>query len=84
MGFVDREMMRIEAAISAEPHGTARFRELFAAQQALKWTTEPRCFAAPLDSIDRVITGDSLAAPEGYLVESRPAMSSDTPGADVL
>lgn len=84
MSFVERECKRIEQALFEEPHGTDRFRQLFAAQQALKWATEPRCFATPLDSIDRVVTGDSLAAPEGCLVESHPVMSSDTLGADAL
>jgi hypothetical protein len=54
-------MFRIEAALrDAEPDST-RWRELFAAQQALKWTTEPQGYAAPLDMLD----GKASAAPTG-------------------
>ena len=74
MGFVERESARLEAAIAAEPIGTDRFRQLFAAQQALKWATEPQFFAAPLDSIDGR-TGQaigSLEAAAGCLASPRP------------
>jgi hypothetical protein len=57
-GFVARELSRIEAAIASEHKAngtdTTRFRELFAAQQALGWALDPQNFKAPLDTIDRV------------------------------
>lgn len=68
MGFVQRELDRIEAALVDEAIGTERFQQLFAAQQALKWTTEPQGFATPLDSIDKLpasTTVGSRAEPAG-------------------
>ena len=66
MGFVDRELSRIQSALLGADPETERWRELHAAQQALKWTTEPQGFAAPLDSIlgscGQATTGN-LAAP---------------------
>jgi hypothetical protein len=53
MSFVNRELDRIAAALADEPLDTERWKQLHTAQQALKWTTEPRGFAAPLDYIDR-------------------------------
>jgi hypothetical protein len=50
MGFVDWEMDRIEAALH-EPQTPVRYGQLYAAQQALKWATEPQGYAAPLDVI---------------------------------
>jgi hypothetical protein len=81
MGFVDRELSRIEAEIVSEQIDSDRFRQLFAAQQALKWATEPQFFAAPLDSIDGR-TGQamsSLGAPAGYLADTHLTTSSDIP-----
>lgn len=82
MGFVQRELARIEAAIAEEPLGSERFRQIFAAQQALKWATEPQGFAAPLDSINRrsgqAVT-DNLGASAGYLAEPHLGTLSDTP-----
>jgi len=82
MGFVENELSRIERAIVAERDGTDRFNQLFVAQQALKWTTEPQGFATPLDTIDR-ITGQAasvgnLEASTDCLAGSRPATSSGT------
>lgn len=81
VGFVEREMARLEAAIVEEPLGSERFRQLFAAQQALKWATEPQTFAAPLDSIDGKAgqaAMSSLEAIAGCLAESHPVKWSDT------
>lgn len=52
MGFVERELDRLAAALR-EPQPPERYAQLHAAQQALAWTTEPQGFAAPLDMIDR-------------------------------
>lgn len=56
MGFVDREAERITAALRKE-QSPERYAQLDSAQQALKWATEPQCFAAPLDMIER---GDAM------------------------
>lgn len=77
-GFIARELARIEAAIIAAPVDSGRWHELHAAQQALKWTTEPQGYAAPLDSIDGVAgqaaTG-TLGVPADCLAGSHPARS---------
>jgi hypothetical protein len=79
VGYIERECVRIEAALQkAEPDGI-EWKQLHAAQQALKWTTEPQGFAAPLDSIlssGQAITG-SLPEPEDYLDAHRPLQSLD-------
>lgn len=51
MGFVEREMEEIGSALLEEEVESPRWKQLHAAQQALKWATEPRGFAAPLDYI---------------------------------
>ena len=61
MAFVDREILRIEAALSESSEGERLYDQLYAAQQALKWTTEPQGFAAPLDMILR----RTVASPTG-------------------
>lgn len=86
MGYIEREMGRIEAEIASEKNGTDRFRQLFAAQQALKWATEPQCFAAPLDSIDgrfgQAAMG-SLAGTAGCSAEPHLATSLGIPDVTV-
>jgi hypothetical protein len=57
MGFVDRELSRIEAALTEVREGDPHYDQLYAAQQALKWATEPQGFAAPLDVIERGAVG---------------------------
>ena len=80
MGFIERELDRLEG----ELRGTDdRERQglLYAAQQALKWATEPQGFAAPLDVILRGAAGlqpattDTLAETAGCLAAPRPPRS---------
>ena len=52
MGFVERELNRIEAALRQPQSGNA-YIELYAAQQALVWALEPTGFASPY----KMITG---------------------------
>lgn len=69
MGFVNRELARIEAAIAVEPNGTVRFKQLFSAQQALAWATDPNsCYASPLDSIDGRVGMLPLKEPDALTV----------------
>lgn len=50
MGFLDRELARIsEALLAAEPE--RRRPELYAAQQALSWASDPTAFRSPYDMI---------------------------------
>ena len=49
MGFIERELERISAALH-EPH-SAEYDQLYAAQQALSWALEPIGFKAPYDQI---------------------------------
>lgn len=51
MGFVEREIERLDSAL-AQPQTGERMIRIFAARDALKWTTEPQTSATPLDSID--------------------------------
>lgn len=64
MGFIERELQRIEAALTA-PQSETRYGQLFAAQQALRWTTEPQGFAAPLDMIEGRSGQSATGTPEG-------------------
>jgi len=77
--FVGRELARIEGALIAAEPDTARWRELHAAQQALRWTTEPQGYAAPLDVLDGVAgqatSADIPGAPADCLADSRPVPS---------
>lgn len=46
MSFVQREIERIEIALR-QPQSANRYIELYAAQQALAWASEPTGYAAP-------------------------------------
>jgi len=74
MGFIERELDRIAAAI-ADPTKEAKRGELYAAQQALKWTTEPQGFAAPFDVVMGNPPTGTLAEPASCLGECRPTGS---------
>ena len=75
MSFLEREIARLAAAI-VDPANIARRAELYAAQQALAWTTEPSGYASPFDMIMR----DTREEPEGCPVEHRPLPFLDTRG----
>ena len=64
MGFIDRELARIETALH-QPQPSERYASLYAAQQALKWATEPQGFAAPLDVIERGAVQPPTGTPAG-------------------
>lgn len=46
MSFIQRELDRIGEALRAAPEGN-QYAQLYAAQQALAWATEPNGYAAP-------------------------------------
>ena len=73
MSFVQRELDRISALIANESLEGPRFKELFAAQQALAWALEPGGFSSPYESITG--NADSSAASEGYFQESHRPLS---------
>ena len=50
MSFVRRELDRIESALRESP-AEDKYRELYAAQQALAWALDPACYRAPTDAI---------------------------------
>ena len=52
MGFIERELQRIEIALR-EPRSTDEWNRLFAAQQALSWALEPIGFKCPYDLVVR-------------------------------
>jgi hypothetical protein len=77
VGFVDRELSRIESALR-EPQTADRYGQLYAAQQALKWATEPQGFATPLDVILRGLVQpvtDTLGEPAGCSAALHPLPS---------
>jgi hypothetical protein len=57
MGFVERELERVSAAVRARQADaslgdeTSEYRQLYAVQQALSWALEPEGFKAPYDLI---------------------------------
>lgn len=51
-GFVQRELIRLEIAITQTPPGLVSDL-LQASQQALRWATEPSGYASPFDAIAR-------------------------------
>ena len=79
MGFGDREMERLADALRKNPDGP-HYAELYAAQQALKWATEPQGFAAPSDKLlqtgrnSEAVMG-TLAGPAGCSGEGHPSES---------
>ena len=58
MSFIERELDRIGDALQ-QPQPNNWYAELYAAQQALKWATDPTDFKAPYDML--VVT----STPEG-------------------
>lgn len=56
MSFIQREIDRISAALR-EPRNSDEYRQMYAAQQALLWASEPNGFASPTT----MITGISPA-----------------------
>ncbi len=51
MGFVDRERERIADSLR-EPQPPERYCQLYAAQQALAWASDPEGFRPPLETIN--------------------------------
>ena len=74
MGFIERESERISAAI-VNPDNAGVRDQLYAAQQALGWASEPTGFKSPYDMI-MGIPGE----PGDCLGEPHPPLSSDTCG----
>lgn len=52
MIFIKRELERIEGALR-EPQSADRYCQLYAAQQALAWVSDPVMFSAPFDTVDQ-------------------------------
>lgn len=50
MGFVDRELEKLSRALCENPDGE-HYAELYAAQQALGWATDPKAFRSPYNMI---------------------------------
>ena len=71
MGFVERELERIAVALR-EPRSAEEYAQLYAAQQALSWATEPTGFASPFDML---VSGGTPAEPADCSARSRPPVS---------
>ena len=72
MGFIERELARLGAAI-VDPSNAERRDQLYAAQQALGWATEPTGVKSSYDMI-MGIPGEPGDCPG----EPRPLLSSGT------
>ena len=55
MSFIQRELDRISGALRESPGGHD-YEQLYAAQQALAWATEPHGYASPM----KMITGHQV------------------------
>lgn len=63
MGFIPRELDRIQTALH-DPKHSNRKAELYAVQQALSWALEPSGFAAPYSMITGIREGsEDYSAP---------------------
>lgn len=71
MTMIERELHKIQRAMAAE--SGSRHRELYAAQQALAWVSDPECFKSPF----RMITGTQGGSGD-CSAHLHPLPSSDT------
>jgi hypothetical protein len=55
MSYLQRELERINAALLQTPNADDQYRELYIAQQAIAWASDPGCFKSPF----RMIMGTS-------------------------
>lgn len=80
MGFIERELRRLEAALR-EPQTDARYCQLYAAQQALSWALDPDGYASPYAVVQTGSVMPLTGTPEGSegcLAAPRHSLSSDT------
>lgn len=70
MGFIDRELQRLNAEIARKEDGPVRD-TLYAAQQALAWAQEPNGFESPYE----LLTRGTQEGSEGYLAAPHPSSS---------
>lgn len=77
MGFIERELDRISAALGEA--GQPDYGQLYAAQQALSWALEPTGFKAPYDTIKGIPANSTDCPPL-----SCPLPSEGSPGLDGL
>jgi hypothetical protein len=75
MGFIDRECAKLNEALRRTPADTALYRELYAAQMALAWTSDPAVYASPVRELLRgnSILQDMEANSEGCPSSCSPA-----------
>ena len=76
MGFIDRELARLNRALD-DGAGGPRYYEIYAAQQALAWVLEPTLVAPPL----AYLTGSAEASADCW-ADSRLGTSSDNGPSD--
>jgi len=72
MGFIDRELARLNRALDCGV-GDSRYPEIYAAQQALAWVLEPAIAASPM----AYLTGNAEASADCW-ADSRPEKLSET------
>jgi hypothetical protein len=69
MGFIERELDRISAALR-EPRPADEYNQLYAAQQALSWAQEPTGFRAPYATITGTEAGSEDCPASCYQASS--------------
>ena len=81
MGFVERVLDEIAHKLRDGQGDETRDAQLHAAQQALKWATDPQAFANPLEMIEREAgwratpSDKGPSASAGCLADNRPVRS---------
>lgn len=72
MGFIERELERVQSALHAGELAREVYCQLYAVQQALAWSIEPTGFKAPYDT---VAEGRVFSSPPA--TESNPAPAAE-------
>jgi hypothetical protein len=78
MDLLDNERERISEALRATPIESPRFREMYVANTALAWASDPEMFSSPLDYIEGRANRERISTPvvkEGYPSLSHQASS---------
>ena len=71
MSFLQRELGRVQRALR-DPLNKSRYAELYAAQQALAWASEPNGYASPVTMLMGIPGGSGDCS-----VQPHPVPSSD-------
>lgn len=88
MSFIQRELERIENKIqlilkfsqpSLNIEKMIKKKELYAAQQALKWALDPSCFQSPYNMIMDIKDTNEFIPPSEEKLEIKPSIVGNSP-----